>query len=364
MSRGGYHIIAFEDSNRNLVYDKGEAAGQYRRSETLDVPAGGVVAEVDIALSRENNADLDFPAGSAVAPRNGPLHFTSPGVVVDLDEPFFSSEMGARAYWEHLEFYREYGGNIYFLEEYSPKKIPLLFVHGAGGSSSEWRVIAENIDRRKYQPWFYYYPSGASIEAMSHLLLWKVLNLQRKYQFSKLYITAHSMGGLVVRSFLVNFVRNVSIKIKFISISTPWGGDDLAALGVKYMPAVIPSWNEIRSDGHFIESLYEKKLPENVEHYLFFSYRGDGNPFRQSNDRVVTLQSELDCRAQTEARKDFFHDGIFYFFNLPKGEYKLSIKARGYRPYSAMCKVEPGQNYNLMNVALQRRFAGFEHDNR
>ena len=142
----------------------------------------------------------------------------------------------------------------------------------------------------------------------------KILNLQRKYQFDTLYIVAHSMGGLVVRSFLVNFGEGLPLKIKFISISTPWGGDDLANIGVKYSPAVIPAWREIRSDGKFIESLYEKKLSEKVEHCLFFSYNGNNNPFRPNNDKVVTLQSELDFRAQSEARMVFGinedHDSI------------------------------------------------------
>jgi len=59
-----------------------------------------------------------------------------------------------------------------------------------------------------------------------------------RYKFKELYITSHSMGGLVVRSFLVNFGNLFPFVTHFISISTPWGGEQLAEMGVKYSPAV------------------------------------------------------------------------------------------------------------------------------
>ncbi|MCK5219340.1 alpha/beta hydrolase [bacterium] len=158
-----------------------------------------------------------------------------------------------------MEFFKEVGGNIYFLEVYDPKKTPILFVHGAAGSSQNWKLFFETIDGDKFQPWFFYYPSGASIDSMSHLLFWKLLNLQRQYKFKKLYITAHSMGGLVVRSFMVTFGKVFPSITNFISVSTPWGGKELAESGVKYSPAVIPAWRDVQPKGKFIKSIFSKK---------------------------------------------------------------------------------------------------------
>ena len=38
--------------------------------------------------------------------------------------------------WKPAEFFREVGGNVYFLEAYDATKIPVLFVHGAAGLSA------------------------------------------------------------------------------------------------------------------------------------------------------------------------------------------------------------------------------------
>jgi pimeloyl-ACP methyl ester carboxylesterase len=201
-----------------------------------------------------------------------------------------------------LEFFKEVGGNIYFLEVYDPKKTPILFVHGAAGSPQNWKLFFETIDGDKFQPWFFYYPSGASIDSMSHLLFWKLLNLQRQYKFKKLYITAHSMGGLVVRSFMVTFGKVFPSITNFISVSTPWGGKELAESGVKYSPAVIPAWRDVQPKGKFIKSIFSKKMPPTIEHFLFFGHKGNRNLLRPNNDKAVILASQLDQRAQREAR--------------------------------------------------------------
>jgi pimeloyl-ACP methyl ester carboxylesterase len=313
--QGDYYLVAFADKNRNLVYDKDEPAGQYRGAEKIRVTPGGVVGDLDIVIHPPGGKKIDFPAGSRVSPDQAArIHYTSPGAIANLDDPIFSDEFAAKGYWSPLEFFNKASGNIYFLEKYDPKKIPILFVHGACGSPRGWRFFFDHIDRDKFQPWFFYYPSGASIKSMSYLLFWKIYNLQSKYQFKTLYIVAHSMGGLVVRSFLVNFAPSMPLRYTFISISTPWGGDRLADMGVKYSPAVIPAWKDIRASGTFIQSLYRKKLPATVDQYLFFSYRGNRNPLRPNNDQVVTLASELDQRAQADAKMiygfDEDHDSI------------------------------------------------------
>jgi uncharacterized alpha/beta hydrolase family protein len=121
------------------------------------------------------------------------------------------------------------------------------------------------------------YPSGASIDSMSYLLFWKLLNLQHKYKFKELFITAHSMGGLVVRSFIVNFGEFFPYITNFISISTPWGGEEFAKSRVKYSPAVIPVWRDMQPEGEFIQSIFRKKIPPTIEHFLFFGHKGNRN---------------------------------------------------------------------------------------
>ena len=237
---GPHNIVAFADQNQNLTYDPGEPYGQILSTEQTPVPPGGVVAALDIVISKQNGKNADFPVGSKVpAKKYRGFHSTSPGAITRLDDELFSGAYADKGLWTPIEFFQEIGGNIYFLEKYDPTKIPILFVHGAAGSPRNWRAFLERLDRDRYQPWFYYYPSGASIDSMSYLLLWKLEHLQAKYRFKELYITAHSMGGLVVRSFLVNYGHFFPSITNFFSISTPWGGEELAELGVKYSPAMV-----------------------------------------------------------------------------------------------------------------------------
>jgi len=301
--KGNYYIFAFGDRNGNLIYEAGEPSGQYISPEHVPAPGGGVVQNLDIVISDKGRAKVDFPIGSPISQvRPEKLHSTLPGAIADLDDEIFSDEYGKKGYWAPTEFIKEVGGNIYFLKEYDPHKIPVLFVHGAAGSPQDWRYFFENIDLDRYQPWFFYYPSGASLKSMSHLLLRKLFNLQIKYQFKELYITAHSTGGLIVRSFLEDFGEYFPQINLFISISTPWTGEKFAESGVKYSPAVVPSWKDLQPEGEFIKSLFLKKIPPKVDYYLFFGHKGNRNPLRSNNDSAVTLASQLDLRPQSEAK--------------------------------------------------------------
>ncbi|MDP1992430.1 MAG: alpha/beta hydrolase [Syntrophales bacterium] len=305
VSPGNYYVFAYWDKNSNLVYEAGEPAGQYGDPKLVSVSAGGVVLQIDFVIP-ENGSNVDFPHGSKISPvKPKKLHSRLAGAIVDLDDERFSDEYGKKGFWEPVEFYKELGGNIYFLEEYDPKKIPILFVHGATGTPAGWEFFINNIDRTRFQPWFFYYPSGARIKSMSYLLFWKLFNLQIKYKFVKMYITAHSMGGLVVRSFIMDYGRYFPYVKLFISLATPWGGDRMAEYGVKQSPAVIPSWIDMQPEGEFIKSLYRTKMPETISFYMFSGHRGGRNPFQSNNDGTITLSSILDLRPQAEAKMNY-----------------------------------------------------------
>lgn len=302
---GDYYIFAFIDQNSNLIYDEGEAAGQYGEPKMVSVPAGGVIVLVDFGIPEEGS-EIDFPRGRKISPvKPREMHSRMAGAIADFDHVRFSAKTGEKGFREPVEFFKELGGNIYFLDPYDPRKIPVLFVHGAGGSIAEWKHLVGHIDRTRFQPWFFYYPSGARIKSMSYLLYWKLINLQIKYKFDKLYITAHSMGGLVVRSFIVDYGRFCPYIKLFISLATPWGGDRMAQYGVKQSPAVIPSWIDMQPESEFIQSLYREKMPETISFYMFSGHRGGRNPFQSNNDGTISLTSIQDLRPQAEAKMNY-----------------------------------------------------------
>ncbi|MDM8554645.1 alpha/beta hydrolase [Desulfococcaceae bacterium HSG7] len=305
VDQGKYHIFAYQDKNSNLIYEAGEPAGQYGDTETVSAPAVGVVYNINITIPEEGG-DVVIPHGteiSSVKPEK--LHSRQAGAITDLDDERFSEENGAKGFWEGVSFFKRFGGNIFFLEEYDPEKTPVLFIHGAAGTPKGWKYIVDNIDRTRFQPWFFYYPTGSRINGMAYLLLWKLSNLQTKYKFNKLYITAHSMGGLVAKSFLVNYGRQFPYVKLFISLATPWGGDKMAEYGVQQSPAVIPSWIDMQPEGDFIKSLYSAEMPEYVRFYMFYGHRGSRNPLLSNNDGTIALSSLLDFRAQSEAEMNY-----------------------------------------------------------
>jgi len=307
--QGDYFVFAFGDKNENLVYEEGEPSGQYGGPDVIPTPSGGVVSDLNIVISPNKNTSIDFPVNSTICP-NKPkkLHSTLAGAIMNIDDELYSYEYGAKGFWQPMEFFREVGGNIYFLEAYDPAKIPVLFVHGMRGSPQRWRFFFENIDRSRYQPWFFYYPSGASSRTMAHLLHKKILDLQFKYHFKTLYLTGHSLGGLIIRSFILDHGQyHPYIKI-FVSISSPWGGEELAEFGVKHLPVVMPSLKDLQPQGEFINPLFDRKLPPEIDYYLCFLLRGNRSPIRPNNDGVVTLASQLDLRSQSEAKRIYGFD--------------------------------------------------------
>jgi len=311
--RGRYRLFAFEDRNRNWILDPGEPAGvALGDSDDLSIraPAGGSVPEMAIVLSRDPDVRRKVPFDILAKDAAGGhrWHSTQAGAIMDIRDPIFSGEQGVRGFWSPLEFFREYGANIYFLEPYDPGKIPILLVHGAAGSPQDWRYFIDNLDRSRYQIWIYYYPSGARLKAMSGLMAVKIRELHRKYGFQRLYVTAHSMGGHVARYALAHESFLKSCVKLFVSISTPFGGEDLAAAGVAQSPAVIPSWKDMAPNSEFIRLSFSRKMPPSIRDYLFFGHRGSRNPLRPNNDTTVTLASMLDLRAQSEAVKVFGFD--------------------------------------------------------
>lgn len=308
VAKGRYHMFAFCDTNGNLIYDAGERAGQYGDPKVVKVPAGGLVQDIHIQIPA-SGPPIDWQIGLPIAPdKPEKLYSHLAGEIVTLDDERFAEEHGSQGFWEGLTFYKTFGGNIFFLEPYDPGKIPVLFIHGAGGTPKGWQYLVDRMDRARFQPWFYYYSSGARIRQSSHQLIWKLVNLQFKHKFKELYITAHSMGGLVARSFIIDWASEFPYVKLLISMATPWGGDKMAEYGVRQSPGVIPCWIDMQPNGDFLQSLYRAKMPSSVSFYMFYGHRGNRNPFRSNNDGTITMSSLLDPRPQAEAKMNYAFD--------------------------------------------------------
>ncbi|WBR99904.1 alpha/beta hydrolase [Pseudoduganella sp. SL102] len=352
--RGEHVVAAFADANGNLRLDAGEQAGQFRPGPVV-ANGTGTVIELNFTVAGQAT---DIPVGTAVSETPpATLHSTQAGAIADLDAPVFSPEFARIGYWTPTEFFRNAGGNVYFLEKYDPARIPVLFIHGVGGSPQDWRYFFDKLDRKRYQPWFFYYPSGAALDSVSYLLYWKLINLQRQYHFERIVLTAHSMGGLVARNFLSNHGSQLPVEKTFVSLSTPWGGDAMADQGVAHSPAVVPSWNDMQAGGRFIQSLYRRALPGDTAYYLFFGHAGRYSLLHSANtDGAVTLASELRPQAQAEARMIYgFDEDHTSILRSPQvfARYAAVLDAALARPGTA--PAAPGGH---LRVALRHRGAG------
>ena len=322
MTKGVYFLAAFEDLNHNLSYDEGEPAGYFGAPDTIILPPKGRAAtgenellNLDFRLKETDRFLSGFPA-TVDAQKISKSVFVKFGQITTLDDLIFRAENASIGYWKPLTFLRDFGIGVYFLEPYDPDKIPVLFVHGAVGTPLGWKKIVETMDRTKFQPWFYYYPSGIRLDDAASGLNEIIKRIHASYGFKTLFVTAHSMGGLVSRSFIMRNVygdKQDYIKL-FVSISTPWNGHRLSAKGVEGAPTAVPSWHDMIPDSPFIQTLYKKDFPPELKFYLLFSHRGDCSLFLYNNDGTVELASELDFRAQAGAERvigfDEDHDSI------------------------------------------------------
>jgi len=287
-----YSVGAFTDENGDGKYDAGEPMAYM--TNVIPVPFGNPSARgklLKLTLSREHN----LPAGTVIAiPRTnaslGNVVNVALGDIVPLDDPRFSPENGSGGMWRPLDFLSGNTLGIYFTEPYDTQRIPVIFVHGMSGTPRDWSYVMAHFYRTRYQLWFYYYPSGMRLERAARALATGLVILHQHYGFSQCCVVAHSMGGLVSAAAIreepaldggTNFIAG------FVTISTPFGGVQSAASGVKHLRYPVPSWIDMDPGSSFLKALRTRPLPPGTHYDLIYGEKGE-------NDGVVTVASELE----------------------------------------------------------------------
>jgi len=175
-----------------------------------------------------------------------------------------------------------------------------------------WSQVIETLDTNHFQPWVFYYPSGLRLDVISDYLAEAVSKVQSQYGFKHFYVVAHSMGGLVTRSFVKKYVERAPENKKFLSlvmtVNSPMGGMGAAASGVEHSPIIVPSWRDVEPQSEFVKNLYQWNWPEEIPYHLIISYL-DG----KGGDGVVPLQSQAQLKLQAEAAR------IYVFNNEHSG---------------------------------------------
>lgn len=310
------YVMAFSDRNANKRYDAGEPAWIHSDARGAPAPVPIDPGERRARLRGRLAESIGLPpeivaasqefmgARTAAEALTGWAVPIALGDIADLDDPRFSAKRGEEGMWRPAGFPLETGIGIYFLEPYDPGRIPVLFVYGIAGSPQDWRPFFSMMDRTRYQAWFYLYPTGRRLDEAGGALNRAVKVLHAHLGFERLHVVAHSMGGLVSRSFLIkNVLEDHNRYIdRFVSISTPWGGHEAAAMGVQFSPAVVPSWRDMVSGSEFQRSIFSKRLRGHVDHLLLYGTRASFSlVLPRENDGTVSVASQVAPAARADA---------------------------------------------------------------
>lgn len=299
---GPTYLFALADEDGDSRFSERDPSAWYGGASPVRIDAQPASERrgLDIELSyTEPEGAAKLRALAEAGPEGNPdLAAIHSGDLAELGDARFSTESGQMGLWRPVEFVREFGAGIYFLEPYDPGRVPVLFVHGAAGSPSQFREIIDGIDHDRFQPWVAHYPSGIRLGVVANFLRSVLDSTHSKYRFDKLVIVAHSMGGLVSRACINGIAsrKDNDYVSALITLSTPWQGNASAEMGTRQSPVVVPSWFDMVPSSPFLRGLFDEPLPASLPHYLFFSFEGG-----TGTDGTVSLASQLAPQAQDGA---------------------------------------------------------------
>ena len=326
-SAGSYGLGAFQSLDDDLQYDPGEPALAVDRARPIQCEQGQTLSGIRLLIPRDGRLQTDVPidlttleARSTFEQERRTLgRMLARGQVTTLADPRFAREKAESGLWKPLDFILELGAGVYFLQPYDPDRIPVLFVHGMVGTPRDFEVLIAKLDRTRFQPWVFHYPSGASLDTVVGALSQVYAGLRVEHEFSRMLVVAHSMGGLVSRAFLLQQSTDIeSGRIPlFVSLATPWLGQPSASAGVEHAPAVVRSWYAMAPNSAFQRALFfqdpetmrvRRSLPKGTVHHLFFGFHREESWPGASGDSTIALVSQLRPEAQADALRLHGHD--------------------------------------------------------
>ncbi|HEX5107265.1 MAG TPA: alpha/beta fold hydrolase [Vicinamibacterales bacterium] len=309
-SAGTYGVVAFQDLNRDLRAESEEPylaldrnriftcmPGERRTDLALKIPAAGrsrLGETIDVATLQVRTVAEQFDLSLG--------QVTAVGEVADLSDPRFDESVADDGLWRPYDFLFEGRPGVYFLGPYDRTRIPVLFVHGISGTPRHFATLIEALDKRRFQPWVYYYPSGTSLARVADHLTQTIRKVQLEHGVKSFIVVAHSMGGLVARGFLLRYREGSGAAAVplFVSISTPWDGHKAAQLGAK-SPIPVLAWDDMSPGSEYLRSLHARD--PGVPHDLIFTFRNEGVAIGEASDGTVSVASQLQTAVQKGAMR-------------------------------------------------------------
>jgi len=312
LPKGDYQLYIFADLNKNKDFENDELIGKASMTVSAEYAKGGALVEgPTISLDFEHPGKAEIRLSETVRPTSY--------VYKSLDDEFFDPKYGTMGLYNPADLMAHTQGFVFGLEAYDEKKTSVLFVHGISGTPRDWKFIVEGMDRSRFQPFFFYYPSGLHLDKLGSVLAQTIASIDKveKQKEPRFVLVAHSMGGLISLAAINKLAAErmpASLKM-YCSIATPYGGDESARKWIDNAPFVVASWRDIAAPNEFLTEVTSKPFPKQLPFYLYFSY-SDTSKFKlgESSDGTVTLRSQLVPSLQTAATKvlgfNETHEGI------------------------------------------------------
>jgi pimeloyl-ACP methyl ester carboxylesterase len=301
LPKGDYELFVFADIDRNEDFEWNEMIGRTTVTIGPENSKGGIFVEgPSITVDFDHPGKVDFRLSETVRPTSY--------VYTSLDDEFFDAKYGNTGLYNPSELIDHTQGFFFGIEDFSKEKTMVLFVHGISGTPRDWQYLTNGLDRSRFQPFFFYYPSGLPLDKLGTLLAQLIERIDKalKNDGRGIVLAAHSMGGLVSLSAIKKLAEEdfpSSLKL-YCSFSTPYGGDEAAKKWIDNAPVVVPAWRDIGAPSAFLDDLNSSPFPKELPFYLFFSFNDSSKvKLGESSDGAVTLQSQLIPSIQTSATK-------------------------------------------------------------
>ncbi len=302
---GDYTLLALADGDDDGSYEPSEVvASRALRLARSSFPHK-VAPHIDLHLTAPAAVQLAaLPIRVPAAAVRRESLFYPKGTLRELSDPIFAPSMSELGMYDPAAFMEAAPMMFYALEEDYAHKIPVIFIHGMGGSAREFEAMVARLDRARYKPWFFHYPSGMDLEQLAQLFYDIFLSGKVIPSFGMpTVIVAHSMGGLVVREAMnLCGTRPGEARVdSIITIATPLGGHPAARRGIDSAPMVLPAWRDLDPAGRFIARLFRKPLPEHTAHHVIFTYEDAADlASGTASDGVVAVADQLPAAARAQ----------------------------------------------------------------
>lgn len=181
-------LLAFNDLNGDLKLQENEPYAIYLRPKTGNEKHFNKV-ELILKTTQSQSADLPDEFNN----HDGLKYFkikdqeVHTGTIKSLIYSGFDLNYAPIGAWQPYRFITEGHTGVFFRTEYDPSKIPVLLIHGLGGSPLNFKAIIGEMDKNKYQPWMYSYAAGLSLDTNAAILKNILVAMHHKYGFQKIH---------------------------------------------------------------------------------------------------------------------------------------------------------------------------------